>query len=446
MRIIIAGAGAVGMHLAKMLSQENHDIIVIDPNEDRLREVGSSVDVGTLSGSAGSVEKLMDAGIKKTDLFIAVTYSESINILSAVLAKRLGAQKTIARIDNPEYLQEDHRVHFVDLGIDYMIYPEMIAAKEVTGLLQQTSSSNMIDFSDGKLVLLTLKLDEDSPVINKPLSDTVEDIDENEYRAVAITRDGKTIIPRGDDTFAAHDLIYVITNKSNTEHLAQFTGKKGFEVRNIMILGGSRIGLRAAKALGNQHSVKLIEANREKSYRLSNILNNALVINGDGRNMDLLIEEGLNKMDVFVAVTGDSETNILSCVLAKNLGVKKTIAEVENIDYISLAEKMGIDAIINKKLITASRIFRFTKSEELSSMKYLSGTDAEVMEFVAKPGSKITRGSLSQVDFPTDSIVGGVIRGDKSFIANGYTSIKPYDKVVVFALPTAFNKVGKFFS
>jgi len=445
MRIIIAGAGAVGMHLAKMLSQENHDIIVIDPNEDRLREVGSSVDVGTLTGSATSLNKLQDAGIKKTDLFIAVTFSESINIMACLMAKRLGAEKTIARIDNYEYLEEEHRSHFADLGIDYMIYPEMIAAKEVTGLLQQTSGTNMIDFSNGKLILLSLKLDDNSPLIDTALSDSPDNIDENEYRAVAITREGKTLIPGGNDTFKPHDLIYVITTKPNVERIIELAGKKTYEVRNIMIIGGSRIGIRSAKALGNHHSVKLLEADREKSYRISNLLPNALVINGDGRNMDLLIEEGLNKMDVFVAVTGDSETNILSCVLAKNMGVKKTIAEVENIDFISLAEKMGIDAIINKKLITASRIFRFTKSEELSSMKYLSGTDAELMEFVAKPGSKITQGSLSQIKFPDGSIVGGVIRGEKSFIANGYTSIKPYDKVVVFALPTAFNKVGKFF-
>jgi trk system potassium uptake protein TrkA len=429
-----------------MLSQENHDIIVLDDNEERLRQIGSSTDVMTQVGVTTSIAHLNEAGIVKTDLFIAVTPFESTNITACILAKRLGAGKTIARIDNHEYIKEENRNEFTDLGVDYMIYPEMIAAREVVGLLQQTGTTDVVNFSDGKLTLMAVKLNAESPVVNKSLSDVAEHMEEDEYRAVAIARNGNTIIPRGNDTFELNDLVYIISNKKGMEHVSEYTGHQKLDVRNIMILGGSRIGMRTAKALGNQHTIKIIELNREKSYRLSNELNNALVINGDGRNLDLLIEEGIQSMDAFVAVTGDSETNILSSVLAKNLGVKKTIAEVENIDYINLAENMGIDAIINKKLIAASRIFRFTKSEELSHMKCLTGTDAEVMEFIAKPGSKITKSALSQVNFPGDSIIGGVIRGEKSFIANGYTSIKPYDKVVVFALPSAINKVGKYFS
>lgn len=446
MKIIIAGAGAVGSHLAKMLSQENHDIVLIDPDESKLKQIGSNLDVLTREGSATSITLLLDSNIKKADLFIAVATNEETNITAAILGKKLGAKKTIARIDNQEYLYAKYKEHFTSLGIDYMIYPEKIAAREIVGLLEQTGSTDIVDFSGGKLSLFAVKLEEDAPVINKSLNEVAENTSKNDYRAVAVTRNGSTIIPNGDFCFAPQDLIYVISNEKGVNSLMKYSGKKKFDIRNLMILGGSRIGMLAAKDLGTQHNIKLIERNREKSYRLSNMLNNTLVINGDGRDMNLLMEEGLEKMDAFIAVTGDAEINILSSMLAKKLGVKKTIAEVENMDYITLAENMGIDTIINKKLITAGRIFRFTTSESVSSVKCLTGTEAEVLEFVVKDDSKITQASLNELSFPKNSIVGGVIRGETSFIANGYTRIKPNDKVVVFALPSAINKVGKFFN
>jgi trk system potassium uptake protein TrkA len=241
-------------------------------------------------------------------------------------------------------------------------------------------------------------------------------------------------------------MVYIITNKGGVENLLRYTGKENIDVRNIMIMGGSRIGIRTARDLGDQHYVKLIEINREKSYTISNQLKNALVINGDGSNVDLLTQEGLSKMDAFIAVTGNAETNILSCLLAKRMGVKKTIAEVENMDYIPLAETIGIDTIINKKLIAASRIFRFTMSDAVSSIKCLAGTQAEVLEYVAKQNSLVTQKKLKDIDFPKDAIVGGVVRGNSGFIADGETELKPNDRVVVFALPNAVAETGKFFS
>ena len=446
MRIIVAGAGEVGSHLAKMLSQENHDIVLIDPDEEKLKQIGSNLDVLTRTGSATSISLLIDSDVKRADLFIGVATSEEINITASILSKKLGAKKTIARIDNQEYLFPKYKDHFTSLGIDYMIYPEMLASKEGVGLLQQTGTTNIFDFSGGKLTLFAIKLEEDAPIINKTIIETTQGIDYQNYRVVAITRNGETIIPRGEDKFLVGDIIYVISNQTGIPGLMEFSGKKKYDIHNIMILGGSRIGMLTSKELGNQHNVKLIELDREKSYRLSNYLNNTLVINGDGRDMNLLIEEGIKNMDAFIAVTGDSETNILSCVLAKNMGVKKTISEVENMDYITLAENMGIDTIINKKLVTASRIFHFTASETVTSIKYLTGTEAEVLEFIVKQDSKITKGALNQIDFPKDSIIGGVIRDKSSFIANGYTIIKPNDRVVVFALPSAIKKVGKFFN
>lgn len=446
MKIILAGAGAVGTHLAKMLSNENHDITIVDTDADRLKEISSNLDVLTIMGSASSIGILKEAGIKKADLFVAITHGEATNISAAILGKQLGAKKTIARIDNQEYLYTSNREIFTSLGIDYLIYPEKIAAKEIVGLLSQTGTSDFMDFAEGELHLFAFKLDENAPIINKSLIETTKPGEVSAYRAVAITREGKTIIPRGHDRFQIGDLVYVVSHRGGVDNLLAYTGKKNFEVRNIMVLGGSRIGVRTARDLGEQHYVKLIEIDKETSYKITNDLDNCLVINGDGTNVELLNQEGLSKMDAFVAVTGNSETNILACLLAKKMGVKKTIAEVENIDYIPLAENIGIDTIVNKKLITASRIFRFTMSTEVSSIKCLTGTDAEVMEFLVKKDAKVTQGKLRDIDFPQDAIIGGIIRKGKGIIARGESEIKTGDQVVVFALPTSVASVGEFFN
>ncbi len=444
MRIVIAGAGEVGSHLAKMLSNENHDIVLIDIDEDKLRRIGSTSDLMTIPGSAASFSILKDANIHRADLFIAVTESEETNITASIFGKQMGAKRTIARIDNQEYLKFNYKETINSLGVDYMIYPEMIAANEVVGLLHQTGMADLVDFSRGKLTMYVIKLEENAPIIGKTLLEATPK-GELEFRAVAISRGTGTIIPRGSDRFELNDHVYVITSQAGLGELLEYSGKEQYDIHNIMILGGSRIGIRTAKLLGRHHNVKLFEIEREKAYRLSNMLENTLVINGDGSNMDLLTQEGLQKMDAFVAVTGNSETNILSCILAKQMGVKKTIAEVENIDYIKLAENMGIDSIINKKLITAGRIFRFTSAFEVSSVRCLTGTEAEVMEFVVKKGSKVTQAPLKDISFPKDAIVGGVIRGKNSFIAQGGTLMEERDKVVVFALPSAIPKMKKYF-
>jgi len=445
MKIIVAGAGEVGTHLAKMLSSEFHDIMVIDEDEDSLKAINANLDLMTMVGSATSFEFLKEAQVKKTDLFIAVTHSQETNILAAMIAKKLGAQRTIARVDNYEYIEPENISHFTNLGIDYLIYPERIAAKEIVSLLGH-EISEFIDFSGQKLSLFVLKLDEGAPAIDNTLMQITKENKDFEFRAVAITRNGQTIIPRGHDSFMVNDLVYVVTNQSGIDDVMKYSGKKKLEVKNIMILGGSRIGKRVAKTLEGRFNIKLIERNREKSLKLADYLKDTLVINGDGSNIELLMEEGLAKMDTFIAVTGHTETNILSCILAKKMGVKKTIAEIENIDYIDLGESMGIDTIINKKLITASRIFKFTMSSEIESMKCLTGSDAEVLEFVAKGGSKITKGKLRNIEFPKDALVGGYIRDQKGFIAKGDTHIKADDRVVVFALPSAMKKLDGFFN
>ena len=445
MEIIIAGAGEVGTHLAKMLSNEFHDIVVIDPDGESLKSIDSNLDILTITGSATSFEILKEANVKKADLFISVTHSEEVNINAAMIAKKLGAKKTIARVDNNEYIEPENISHFTGLGIDYLIYPERIAAREIVNLLGQAETFEAVDFSGGKLSLYVLKLNENALVLNKSLIELTKN-KEIEFRVVAISRNGKTIIPRGHDQFLLNDLVYVVTNKAGIKDVLKYSGKKKIDIKNVMILGGSRIGKRVAKSLENNCNIKLIEINKEKSTKLADFLSNTLVINGDGRNIDLLKEEGLSNMDTFIAVTGNSETNILSCMLAKKMGVKKTIAEIENIDYIDLGESMKIDTIINKKLITAGRIFKFTMSAEVETMKCLTGSDADVLEFVAKKDSKITKANLRNIEFPKDAIVGGVIRGKKGFIAIGDTHIQADDRVVVFALPSAVKKLDNFFN
>ena len=448
MKIVIAGAGEVGSHLAKMLSNEYHDLTIIDNDETRLNRVAESADVITVFGSPTSIKTLSYAGAAKADLFIAVSPSQEqdVNLISALLAKKMGSGRVTARINNDEYLQNENKLLFTEMGIDLLFYPEKIASHEIIDLLKQTGTSEFMDFSGGKLQLIVFRLEDGAPLLDKTMSDYTGE-GELQYRAVAIAREGKTIIPRSNTRFKLHDLVFVISKRTGVQEVMSYSGKNNIDVRRLMIVGGGRIGEMVAKKLENSVDyIKLIERRRERCDYLNESLNKTLVINGDARNTDLLIEEDVNDFDAFVAVTSSSETNILSCVMAKKMGVAKTIAEVENIDYIKLAEGMGVDAVINKKLITASRIFRFTLSNKVQSIKCLNGSDAEILEFIVNPNSKITQDKLRNLGFPKDAIIGGIIRGTSSFIALGDTEIKPYDRVVVFALPTALAKVNKFFA
>jgi trk system potassium uptake protein len=445
MRIVIAGAGEVGTHLAKMLSNENHEIILIDSEESRLKPVDITLDVLTYEGSATSVKILLDALKKKTDLFIAVTHSEDTNITSAMLAKRFGAIKTIARIDNLDYLEQGNLDFFKSVGIDSLIYPELIAAREVLGLLHETGTSDFMGFSGGKLIMYIQKLDEKAPIINKSLQEISDNYRTDKYRAVAVKRAGKTIIPRGNERFMVGDSVYIISTYEGIEEMMKTSGKESFDAKRIMILGGSRIGKHIALYMQKTCEVKLIDLNIAKCEELADILDKTLIINGDGRNVDLLDQEGITKMDAFVAVTGNSETNILACLLAKKMGVKMTIAEVENMEFINLAENTGIDTIINKKISAASRIFRHTASPNVTQVKCMAGTEAEVLEFIVPANAKITKGTLRSIDFPKDAIVGGGTRDGVPFIATGDTIINANDKVVVFTLPSAYERLSKYF-
>ena len=451
MKIVIQGAGEIGSHLAKMLSKEANDITIIDDNPQRLHNITAIADVIAIEGQPSSLRILREAQVQDADLFISVVpfVPQDVNIVSALLAKNLGAKKVTARIDDPDFLSPENKLLFKQMGIELMFCPEKLAADEIFELLKHSSSSDSMDFARGKLQVEVFKLEEDSPLLDMKIAEfaAIASKDELQFRVIAISRNGKTIMPKFDTKLLYHDLIFIIATREGMKFLMKFLGKSNVETDKVLILGGSKIAELAAEQLSRKISlVKILEKDKERAMYLSEMLpDNVIVVVGDGRNSELLVEEGIKDFDAFLALTGKDEANVLACVSAKKFGIERTIAEVENIEYIHLAEEMGVDSVINKKLITAGRLFKFTLSGKARLVKYMSGTDAEVLEFTVPSGSAITKGQLKDLTFPKDSVIGGVIRGSESLIAVGSTKIEPYDRVVVFALPHAVKDVDKFF-
>jgi trk system potassium uptake protein TrkA len=445
MRIIIAGMGDVGYQLAKQLSSESHDIIAIDMDHDRLTYTDQMADILTIDGSSTSVSTLKKAGVEKADLLVAVTSSEEVNITSAILAKKLGAKRTIARISNGEYLEPEQGINFTELGVDFMIYPEELAALETVNLINRTAATDVLEFEGGKLSVVGIRLDKGAPIIQKKVYEVAQQFQSIDFRVVAIHRNFRTIIPSGNDKFLPNDQVFVISKPEGHETILRLAGKENIKFDNIMILGGGKIGRRVAGLLSDKMTVKLIDSDPDKAFELADKLPHTLVIKGDGRDIDLLAQEGIIDVDAYVAVTEDAETNIISCLMAKHLGVKKAIALVDKVDYIPLTQTIGLDSLINKKLISANNIVRFIKKGELVSYSTLEGIDAVLLEYIAQPGSEITKSTLAKLDLPKGSIIGGFIRNDEGHIGIGDSKINAGDKVVVFSLPDAVEKLEKFF-
>jgi trk system potassium uptake protein TrkA len=444
MKIIIAGAGEVGRHLAKMLSSENQDIVLMDNDENRIKDLDGNYDLLTKVGSPTSIKDLEEAGVAEADLFIAVTPEESINMTACMLANNLGAHKTLARIDNSEYSQPKNKDFFEKLGVAHLIYPEMLAAHEIAASLKTSWLRQRTSFCDEALTLLVIKVRENSVIINRTFSTGY--FNHKKYRIVAIKRNNHTIIPAGSDMVLAGDIVYFITTNEHLEFVREQAGKSDFPIRNVMIMGGSRIAQKTIQIVPPQVNVKILERDREKSFSLAEKLNNTLIINCDGRNIELLKEEGIQDMDAFVAVTANSEANILACLAAKRLGVKKTVAEVENIDYIMLAESMDIGTVINKKMIAASYIYQLTLDADVLNVRNLTATDAEVVEFIAKPGAKITKSKIKDLRLPEQVNIGGYVRDGIGYIVDGNTVIIPNDHVIVFCVSSAIRKMERFFN
>ena len=454
MKIVIEGAGQVGSHLAKLLSQEANDITVIDNDPERIRQLSGTADVATVTGELSSINVLKDAGCAGADLFIAVNpfQPQSVNIISALLAKKLGTRRVIARISDEDYLAPENKLLFKDMGMDMLFFPEKIASDEIVDMLRHSASTDSMDFARGKLQLAVFKLDDDSPLLDMRVADFTAAVSSMQqgadFRIVAIARGGTTLIPKFDTPFKYGDYLYIISCRDGMPALMKYLGKDKVDIRKVMILGGSEIAEMVARRLAELKldDIKIIDIDPKRCRQLSEDLPDAVSVScGDVRNADFLVEEDLREYQAVLAVTGNDELNILSCVVARRLGIPRVIAQVENLEYVRLAEDMGVDSVVNKKLITASRIFKFTLSDKVRSVRYMSGTEAEVLEYTAAPGSRITQAPLKDVDFPADAIIGGVIRGGDSFIAVGDTHIEAYDRVAVFALRSAVKQVDKVF-
>jgi trk system potassium uptake protein TrkA len=445
MKIIIGGAGEVGTHLSKLLSQENHDIVLMDTNEDKLN-FPSIFEIMTVRGNPTSIRDLESAGIKDADMFIAVTPEESTNMTACMLAHHLGAGRTIARIENSEYLKNTDL--FAALGVDSLICPEILAAEEIASAIRQAWTRQWWEIADGKLILLGAKIRRNAPIVNKYLHELGgNDSETRIYHIVAIKRNNETIIPFGFDQILAEDIVYFTTTREHLDVIKAYAGKEDVHIRKITIMGGSRIALQLCEFIPHNIDVKLLEINKEKSYRLSEkVAGNVMIIYGDGRNTDLLVQENIKHCDAFIALTGNSETNILACLAAKNFGVFKTIAEVENLDYVQMAEKLDIGSVINKKLIASSHIYRFLLQADVSTIKSLAFANAEVAELVARADSKITRKPIKDLRLPKDLTLGGKIRDGKAEIISGDTLIQAGDHVLVFCLNTAMRKIEDYFN
>lgn len=446
MKIIIAGAGNVGFHLAKMLSNESQDIVLVDTDQEQLAYAESHIDVMTLRGNATSPRILREANVGAADMLICVTSSETTNITTAIVGKRLGAKQTIARISNPELLHCGNDIDFHSLGIDNLISPEELAAHEIQRLVRSSAVSERADFAEGKLALIGLAVSSKAPIANKSVIEAARQFPEVPFMPVAVLRNNKTIIPRGGTSFKVNDLAYFIVEPRYVDQMVGLAGKVMVDIRNVMILGGSGIGTNTAREMSSHYNVKLIEQDKSKCFDLADALPKTLIIHGDGRNVELLEEEDIESMDAFIAVTGNSETNIMSCLVAKAHGVQKTIALVENIDYINVSQTIGIDTMINKKLIAASNIFRYIRQGQVVNLANISGIiEAEVLEFEAKQGSRITQKPIRKLSFPTQAIIGGVVRNGEGMRVLGDFQIQAHDRVVIFAMPKAISKVEDLF-
>ncbi len=443
MKIVIAGAGEVGTHLAKMLSRENHDIVVIEEDREKVQNIEKLYDLIAVQGICTAIQDLKEAGVKSADLFIGVTPIESRNITSCILAHKLGAKKTVARINNYEYLLEENQKFFNDLGIDALIYPELLAAKEITSSIKMNWVRQWMEFSNGALTLIGMKIRANAPILNQKLMDLKNS---EFYRVVAIRRNSETIIPKGSDEIKANDIVYFITTKDYIPDVRMHAGKEVIQVKDLMIVGGGNITMKTIESMPDDVDVKVLERDKLKVTNLMEKTDNAMILNVDASDLDVLRDENIAEMDAFVALSDNSEANILACIAAKRFGLKKTIAEIENVDYIQLAESLDIGTVINKKLLAASYIYQYTLDADVHNVKCLTHVDAEVVELTPKEGSPITKGRIMDVKLPNDLFIGGVVRNGVGFIANGQTQIQTGDDVIVFCLSSCFHKLDGLFN
>ncbi|MBQ9361872.1 MAG: Trk system potassium transporter TrkA [Bacteroidaceae bacterium] len=458
MNILIAGAGAVGTHLARLLSKDNMDVVLMDEDLERLSRLSTSVDIMTLPKSPTSINALKDAGVNKADLFIAVTPNESENLTCAALAKQLGAKRTVARVDNFEYMKPENLRLFKSFGIESLIYPELLAAKDIADSAKYSWVRQLWEFNGGDLVLLSVKMHDAFPVYDKEIRNednllvghTLKEIGMRHghtFHVVAIKRQGETVVPYGDEKILPRDLVFFMTTRDGLDQIRHLSGKDSYpQVKHSVIIGGDKLAVRTDWALPEDLSVKIIESSAERCQQLGALVNpRTLIIHGDGYDMDLLADEGFDHLEAFIALTNNDEENILSCVAARRKGIRKTIAQVENLDYFDMATDLDVGTIINKKMIAASHIYQMLLKSDVDNVKMLSVADADVAEFVVKPGSRVTRKKVMDLDIPHGVNFGGMVRDGQSMLVSGMTQLQAGDKVVVFCIGNTLRKLDKLF-
>jgi trk system potassium uptake protein TrkA len=446
MKIIIAGAYAIGTHLAKLLSRNDQDTVLIDEDEERLASISGDYDLMTVHASPTSIDALKDAGIADADLFIAVTLDESTNLISCVMAKQLGAKSTVAKVDKYEYLDDKKLSFFEKMGITAIINPEDLSAHEIANGLRMSWVRQRWDVLDGTLVMLGIKMRQTSEILGQPLKDLCKP--ETPYHVVAIKRGDETIIPRGDDTLQLYDLVYFITTRTYIPYIRKIVGKEHYaDVKNVMVMGGGATAVRTTELIPEYMNCKIIEKSEERCVELNDLVDTGrvMVINGDGRDVQLLMEEGIKSTQAFVALTPNTETNILACLTAKRLGVRKTVAMVENLDYVNMAESLDIGTIVNKKALAASNIYQMTLDADVTNIRFLMSANADVAEFTAQQGSLVTKKKVFELKLPQGATIGGLVRNDEGQLVNGNTQIEPGDIVAVFSHGISMSKIEKFF-
>ncbi|MGD9487979.1 MAG: Trk system potassium transporter TrkA [Calditrichaceae bacterium] len=446
MFIIIIGAGDVGFNLAKMLSYERHDVVLIEKDQEKFMRASDALDAQVYHANGTSYKILEKAGIKSADMLVAVTNSDEVNLLSAIIAKQYGVKRTVVRVKNRDFLHQDSPVNAEKFNIDLIIHPESEAAHGAVHLLNQSAATDIIEFAQGRIILMGIQLDRNVSILNKPLTELARQFQDIPFRTIAIQRKDFTKIPRGEDIFIANDRVFVVVPKEYVKDVIKATGKENTKIENVMILGGGQTGYLLAKELEKTMNVKVIESNVDKSFDLAEKLKKSLVIKGDGRDLNLLALEGIIDMDAFIAVTGDDETNIISCLMAKHLQVPKIISLINKTDYTPIIPTIGIDAFISKQILTVNGILKFIRRGAIVNLASIPGSAAEAIEMIPQPGSKITQKPLIDLRFPKDAILGAVMRGEDVFIPVGSTQIQAGDKVVLFALPTAIHEVEKLFN
>ena len=446
MNIIIAGDGEVGFYLAKSLNELDHNITVVDPHSDLLNRLQSEADLLTITGNSTSPEVLQQANVSSCDLFLSVLHEENINLITCMVASKLGAKKTVARISTAELLKDKNKGMFRDLGVDEMVCPERIAAKEITNLLNNSVATEFFDFSGGLLTMCLVRLEEGSPIVGRSVRELLQIYNTLQVRVVAVLRNAETIIPHAFFEFKAGDLCYIISKPNQMESVKKLVGKNDVEINKVMIAGGGRIGRYTAQTLEGKKSVKIVDNDRARCEELSGQLGESLVLHGDVTDIEFLTDEGLPNCQAFIAVTDSTETNVLTCLHARRLGVERTIALVENTGFINISQDIGIDTIINKKLITASYIVRFIVKGSAVSSKWLSGTNAELIEFVVAKHSNATRHTIRELNLPIGATIGGIIRGRETLLPTRDTQLQEMDKVVVFTMPKVMSQVAKLFN